>query len=118
MKLAKSITNTLEYQNFRILSVGEQNGDYIAELETFSPEGEDVIVDIWFDGTSRNFIDKFWNYATGFDADEHAEFWVDYRGKGGCPSSIRALIEDADAIKRILTETGEKLNRLRGRMKK
>ena len=109
MKLAKSIIKTLENQDFAITSIEEQRGAYIAELEIFSPEGEDFIVDIWFDGTSRNFIDKFWEYADDFDPDEHAEGWIEHRGEGGCPSSIRALIEDADAIKRILTETAAKL---------
>lgn len=109
MELSKKITDILDNQDFYIISVEQQNGEYIAELKTYSPEGEEVIIDIWFNGTNKDFIDKFDEYADDFDPDEHAERWIEHRGEGGCPSSIRALIDDADAIKRILTETAAKL---------
>lgn len=46
-------------------------------------------------------------YAADFDADEHAEMWVEFRGKNGVPNSIRALIDDADAIQEMLDELAE-----------
>ena len=46
-------------------------------------------------------------YAAEFDADEHAEMWVDKRGQNGVPNSIRALIDDADAIQEMLDELAE-----------
>lgn len=44
-----------------------------------------------------------------FDADEHAAMWIESRGERGIPSSIRTLIDDADAIKEMLKELADKL---------
>lgn len=111
-QLAKKIIDVLENQDFRILSNDRQNDDMIAELEYYSDEGEDFIVTIWHKGTKKSFVDAFIEYANDFDADEHAEMWVEHRGEGGCPSSIRALIEDADGIKKHLEETADALRRV------
>lgn len=110
-KLAKKIIEVLENNDFSILSNEEQNGEMVAELEWYSGEGEDVIVVIWHKGTKQSFIDAFIEYANDFDPDEHAEMWVNYRGEGGCPSSIRALIDDADGIKKHLKETSDALRK-------
>ena len=50
-------------------------------------------------------------YAADFDADEHAEMWVEFRGKNGVPNSIRALIDDADAIQEMLDELAEAVSK-------
>lgn len=75
------------------------------ELEKYSPAGEDFI----FTVPTLNFVKQVEEYAEDFDPDEHAEMWVDSRGKGGCPSSIRDLIDDADAIAEMLKELAEAL---------
>ena len=111
--LNKKIAAVLEEQGYTVLSIEKQRGQHIAELETDSPAGEDVIVDVWFDGTNKGFISAFYQYAIDFDADEHAEMWVDSRGKNGVPSSIRALIDDADAIEQHLMETAAKLDAIK-----
>ena len=43
-------------------------------------------------------------YAAYFDVDEHVELWVNGRGKNGVPSRIRELVEDAEAIDKMLQE--------------
>ena len=111
-QLAKRIIDILENADFNILSNEEQRGEMVAELEWYSDAGEDFIVTIWHKGTKKSFVDAFIEYANDFDADKHAEMWVEYRGKGGCPSSIRALIEDADGIKKHLEETADALRRI------
>lgn len=111
-ELAKSLIEVLENADFRICSNEKQGEDMIAELEWYSDAGEDVIVDIWHKGDRRSFIDAFTTYAEDFDPDEHAEMWISHRGEGGCPSSIRALIEDADGIKSHLQETAFALRQL------
>ncbi len=111
-ELAKKIIEVLENADFRVCSNEEQNGEMVAELEWFSDAGEDVIVTIWHKGTKQSFIDAFIEYANDFDPDEHAEMWVEYRGEGGCPSSIRALIDDADGIKKHLKETADALRKV------
>mgnify|MGYP001113306904 CR=1 FL=1 len=76
------------------------------EIGQSSPLGEDF----FFTVSKENFANNIISYAEDFDADEHAEMWVDCRGKRGVPSSIRDLIDDADDIKQMLTELSEQIN--------
>ena len=84
------------------------------ELEMFTPEGEDMILTIWYDGTEEGFIKAFNTYANEFDAEEHAETWIKCREKNGIPSSIKDLLEDAEWIKNTLMDVAEELNNLDG----
>lgn len=79
--------------------VSETEDGYV-ELEQVSPAGEDFTFLVETD----NFIQDVKSYAQDFDADEHAEFWVPIRGEKGVPDTIRALIDDADAIKEMLQD--------------
>ena len=81
------------------------NGKIPTELGFYTPAGEDFSFVIWHDGTREGFIDKFYDFAQEFDADEHTAIWVPMRGKKGCPSSIAELVEDAEAIQNRLDET-------------
>lgn len=76
------------------------------EFETCSPAGEDFIFTV---PDKENLVKEVREYAADFDADEHAEMWVEGRGKRGVPSSIRTLIDDADAIRELLDELAEAL---------
>lgn len=84
---------------------GQNNRMYV-ELENYSPAGEDFIMTVGFDIENQvaTFIDDLRSYYENFDPDEHAEMWIPSMGKGGCPSSIRRLIEDADAIDEMIKE--------------
>ena len=111
--LGVKVLKALNDNDYTCLSVDRQDGKYIAELETYSPAGEDVIVDIWFDGTNKGFIDSFRQYALEFDPDEHAEMWMEFRGKRGVPHSIRVLIDDADAIQKSLMDVSNALDEIK-----
>jgi hypothetical protein len=74
--------------------------DGSVELEKYSPAGEDFT----FGVSSDRFVEEVKEYAAYFDADEHVELWVDSRGKKGVPSSVRELVEDAEAIDKMLKE--------------
>jgi len=77
------------------------------ELQKYSPAGEDF----FFTVNKENFLTEVINYAEYFDADEHAEMWVDnMHTVSGVPQSIRTLIDDADAIKEMLLELANKLS--------
>ena len=65
-----------------------------------------------YDGTEEGFITAFVEYANWFDAEDHAEMWIESRGKNGVPESIKDLLEDAEWIKNTLLEVGEALNNL------
>ncbi len=71
------------------------------ELISFSPAGENLVFYVESDET---FVDGVKRLAAEFDADEHAAMWVESRGKNGVPSSIRELIDDADAIDKMLQD--------------
>ena len=73
------------------------------ELEQSSPCGEDFVFSIGKKTPARDIA----MYAENFDPDEHAEMWVEFRGQRGVPNSIRALIDDADAIQEMLDELAE-----------
>ena len=55
--------------------------------------------------------EKVREYAYDFDPDEHAEMWVESRGKRGVPDSIRTFVDDADAIKEMLFELAQELRK-------
>lgn len=85
--------------------VCDYTNDGRVEIENYSPAGEDLIVCV----EVENFPESVYEYASDFDADEHAEMWVGHRGEGGYPSNIRELIDDADAIKEMLEELANRL---------
>lgn len=96
-------------EQLNICSVEFQNGRYYAEMEFYSDAGEDFIFTVWFDGTWGDFVDNFRQYVIDFDPDEHAEMWVNSRGKDGVPNSIRTLIDDADSILEYLEKWSDNL---------
>lgn len=116
MELSKRIEEVLEKHDFSVcgeISERTYNNDgYDVELETYSPEGEDVIVSLTYDGTEEDFIRQFRSYAEGFDAEEHAEMWIESRGKNGVPDSIKDLLEDAEWIKSTLEEVADDLENI------
>lgn len=79
--------------------------DGSVELEKHSPAGEDFI----FTVSSENFVREVKEYAADFDVDEHVEMWVNSRGTRGVPSSVRTLVEDAEAIDEMLEELADAL---------
>lgn len=124
MKLSKRIEELLEKHDFSVC--GKINERYKAfnqydiDLETYSPEGENVIVSLIYDGTEEDFINEFRNYAEYFDAEEHAEMWIAGRGTNGVPNSIRTLLEDADWIKSTLQKVAydlENIYNIEGKLK-
>ena len=116
MELSKKIIEVLEAHDISLcgeISERTYNNDgYDVELETYSPEGEDVIISLIYDGTEEDFIRQFERYAEDFDAEEHAEMWVNSRGNNGVPNSIRDLLDDAEWIKNTLMEIAEELNNI------
>lgn len=113
MELHKKIIELLENNGFSVNDV-EQNGEsgYYVELNQSTPEGEDWWVTITYDGTDEDFIREFKTYADYFDVDEEVEIWIDSRGKNGVPSSIRALVEDAEWKEETLKNTADDLDEL------
>lgn len=67
----------------------------------YSPAGEDFSFSI----SKKHVAQEIIEYAENFDPDEHAADWIEsMRTVRGVPQSVRALIDDADAIKEMLDE--------------
>ena len=116
MELSERIIEVLEAHDIsvcgKITERTYNNDGYDVELETYSPEGEDVIISLIYDGTEEDFIKQFESYAEDFDAEEHAETYINMRGKNGVPKSIKDLLEDAEWQKEMLLEVAKDLNGL------
>lgn len=88
-----------------------QNNRTYVDLETYSPAGEDfgMTIDFEAEDQAESFLKDLSDYADNFDVDEHVEMWMPSRGKNGCPSTARELVEDAEAIAEMIKELFEVL---------
>lgn len=84
--------------------VGDPNGTGV-DIQQKSPAGEDFS----FYADTADFPAGVLEYARNFDPDEHVELWVEHRGEGGCPSTVRELVDDAEAIKKMLKTLADAL---------
>lgn len=84
----------------------EDDGRTYAEMEKYSPLGEDFCMTIDFNEESPvdTFMDEMKEYYSDFDPEEHAEMWIENRGKNGTPSSIQDLLDDAKDIEDMIGE--------------
>ena len=76
-----------------------RNGDsgFYIELEYWSSLGEDCIITLVTDTlTIDDILTGMERYIDWFDPEEHACELYNLRGSHGIPTSIRALLEDAD----------------------
>lgn len=91
-------------------SVSSYTDDGRVELQKYSPAGEDfsIIVEV------EDFTESVREYANDFDADKHAEMWIEARGKvSGVPESIGELIEDAEEIQEMLDGLADALEEIK-----
>lgn len=72
--------------------------------------GQDISVDIEYDGSVEDFVKKFSEYADAYDVDEEVELYVDMRGKNGVPNTVRELLDDCQEAKDTLMDIADKLN--------
>lgn len=72
--------------------------------------GQDIPVEIYFDGTPEDFVNQFVEYADNYDVDDEVELYVNMRGQKGVPATIRELLDDCQEAKDTLTEIANRLN--------
>ena len=80
-----------------------EDGDEL-ELSQYTPEGEDWNETFEFKGDPNVFIQDLIRRINNFDIDDEVEPYVAMRGKQGVPSSISALLADAQWKLDTLTE--------------
>lgn len=116
MELSERVMKILERNDISLCGeISERHSEfntYDIDLETFSPEGEDVIISLIYNGTEEDFINQFRSYAEDFDAEEHAEMWIGMRGNNGVPNSIVDLLEDAEWQKEMLLKVARELDQI------
>lgn len=92
--------------------VSSYTDDGRVELKKYSPAGEDFSMCV----EVENFLESVREYANDFDPDEHAEMWINARGRvNGVPNSIRELIDDAEEIKKMIYELAAVLEEKSGK---
>ena len=76
----------------------------------YSPAGEDFGFEITREEKSK-MIENIIDYAFDFDPEEHAAMW--YGANRGEPSSMRALLDDADDIAEQLDKLSDLVKEFR-----
>ena len=94
-ELEKKVIETCEDLGWWVNVYAEKFENRFFEIGRLSPLGEDFSFDAWGD----SIIQDIKEYASNFDADEHAENISRMRGS---PKSIRAFLADADEIQEML----------------
>lgn len=84
------------------------------ELEYWSGLGEDVLIYLSMTDLSiENIVHAMYEETDNFDAEEHATMLYNRHGDGGTPTSLRALLEDADEQQEMLNTVYDKMLKLR-----
>lgn len=119
LSLPEELDKVLDENNITLNIYSEDNSNLSTihcEFEFYSDLGEDVfetfdleLEDIVDDDFASAFVNGFCEHSECFDADEHAQMHIEYRGKHGVPNSIRDLIDDADNIKKTLENVSAEL---------
>jgi hypothetical protein len=104
MKLQKKLADILEANGWTFNEPQKQGKEYYLEINHETPAGEDWWENIWYDGTISGFYKGVIEDYNNFDVDEDVEIWIGSRGKGGVPSSIRTLVENAEYKEKTLEE--------------
>ena len=96
----------LEKLGWRLVDIANDDRRAYVEIENWSPAGEDLCemidVDEW-----DTFATATRKWAQSFDEEEHVELYVGMRGKQGVHSTIRELVDDAEAIQAMFNDLAD-----------
>lgn len=105
----------IENLDWSISDCNYSNGEVGWEIAQYSPAGEDFIFSICHNNDVEKAISEINDYAFVFDTEEHISMWIEARNvdnnRMGVPSP-RELVEDADAIQKMLDELADFCNNL------
>lgn len=92
-----------------------KNGDngYLIEGEYWSDLGEDVIISLVVNKLTKDeILHAMYEYQEYFDAEEHATELFNLHGAYGTPTSLKALLQDADEQQEQLIKIYETMQEL------
>ena len=88
---------------------------YVIEAKYWSDLGEDVIISLVVDElTIEEIVHNMYEYEESFDAEYHAAELYNLHGQYGTPTSLRALLRDADEQQEMLEKIYNKMLEVRG----
>ena len=119
MGLLGQVLDTATSMGWSYDEIDYSNNEGGYEFYQYSPAGEDFGFSACYgskelsdDEKGKNLIADIESYYDDYDPEEHAELWIEGRGQNGAPSSIRALLDDADAIDGMLKELSDELTKI------
>lgn len=80
------------------------------DIEAWSPAGEDLCETIII-CPGQTLAEAARSWADSFSVDDHVMLWADKRGTNGVPSSIAELVDDAEAIQKMMYALVEDLEK-------
>ena len=101
-KKVEEFLNKVEEETDVAFSISENGGNakeygYVIEGEYWSDLGEDVLITLVVDELSIDeIVHAMYICEENFDAEDHATELYNLHGQGGTPTSLRALLQDAD----------------------
>lgn len=102
VKQVEKFLKKVEEKTDVTFSISENGGNakkygYVVEGEYWSDLGEDVIISLVIDEADiEEVVHAMYEYQEYFDAEEHTTELFNLRGERGTPTSLRALLKDAD----------------------
>ena len=112
--IKKFLEQVAEKADINFNSVGK-NGetDFYVEFEYWSDLGEDCIIPLVVENlTKEEITHAMYKYQEDFDAEEHATELFNLHGAYGTPTSLRALLKDADEQQEQFTKIYEIMREL------
>ncbi len=106
-KELNTLKEFIEKQGWWVSVCSFGDGSCSWDIGQHSPAGEDFSFDVVVDGDAETVVREIRDYYVSFDVDEHAELWIEGRGKRGVPASISVLIQDAKDIEKMLEELAD-----------
>lgn len=102
VKQVEKFLKKVEEKTDIAFSISENGGNakkygYVVEGEYWSDLGEDVIITLVVDEADiEEVVHAMYECEEAFDPEEHAAEWFNMRGEHSAPTSLRALLNDAD----------------------
>ena len=77
-----------------------KDGSWYGIVEFWTEEaGQDIPTEIEFNGSAKDFVEKFYKAAENYDVDSEVEIYVPMRGERGVPYHVMDIVRDCQEAK-------------------